>query len=99
MLKEDEPRVKAYIASLSPGMTLPGIDLCDGHALFKDWVFLGRVGGLDPSQFVFVFRENGERRAVAWVGIGGTALAVPQCPASANCDVMPEGAAVISVSG
>ena len=96
MLKQDEPRVRAYVEHLQPGKSVAGLMLCDGSTLFKDWVFVGRGDGFDPSQSVFLFTEGGERRAVAWVLAGGKELAIPQCSMGPKCADLPEGSEIIS---
>jgi hypothetical protein len=96
LLERDVPRVKAYVAALDGPSRLTGISLCDGSKLFENWHFRGRVVGMDPTQFVYLFEENGQRRAVAWVSSGGKALPVPTCPLGPRCDDMPEGASAIS---
>lgn len=96
-LREDEPRVKAYVLALSPGSPpLAGITLCDGSVLFRNWVLIGRVSGLDPTQFVFLFKDGSKLRAVAWVGPGGQPLPIPECRTVSTCGPEPSGPSVIS---
>jgi len=96
LLQTEEPRVKELVSHLRPSEQLHGITLCNGSTLFKGWVFLGRVAGLDPSQFVFLFQEGKAKRAVAWVSAGGNSLPVPACPYGSKCGSMMESGQVLS---
>ena len=96
LLQTEEPRVKELISHLRQSEQLHGITLCDGSTLFKGWVFLGRVAGLDPSQSVFLFQEGKDKRAVAWVSAGGKSLPVPACPYGSKCRSMMEPGLVLS---
>ena len=88
MLAEDTPRVVQYVHSLSkksPSIQLEGVRLCNGSHLFKGWDYLGRVGGLDSDQFLFLFREDDSLRAVGWVLDGGIPMDIPKCLPPIDC--------------
>jgi len=81
MLDRDNPRVMAYLESLSHeniDSAIKGIELCDGSNPLKDLVYQGRIVSLPEWHiFLFYFKKENRNVAFAWVEKGGKALWIP----------------------
>jgi hypothetical protein len=93
---DDEARVRAYVAGLRTGVMGPGVALCDGSMVFRGWVRAGLATGSKRGQTVYLFRDAGSLRAVAWVAPDGIPLRLPHCWSGHPCRGLGPTAFVIS---
>ena len=96
LLSRGDAAISSYIPTLAVGEVGPGVKLCDGDTILRGWRFAGAVGGLDPSQHVYLFETLRGPRAVAWVDPHGHRLEVPPCHAGTRCENMDEAAFTVS---